>query len=154
MPLTLVRVCVKSHRGEKNIMFQHIGTWGDAQCIYTRGADGSVDTAIQQLASLRSGYWIWFFDCAGCSALDMSFVKRIATTLKEEHTIALRHVWILNCNPWMRTMLRLFGQEKVHTLDGRLEASITLQAVGCPQGVLDNITASMSASPVTKPVRR
>jgi hypothetical protein len=135
-------------------MFQHIGTWGDAKCIYTRGAVGSVDTAIQQLTMLRNGYWIWFFDCAGMNAMDMSFVKRIATTIKEEHTIALRHVWILNCSPWMRAILRMFGQEKVNTLDSRLETAITLQAVGCPQDVLENVTAAMSTSPVTKPARR
>ncbi len=133
-------------------MFHPIGTWNGAQCIYTRGGDTT--TAIPQLTALRNGYWIWFFDCAGLNAIDMSFVKRIATILKEEHAIALRQVWILNCSPWMRTVLRLFGQEKVHTFDSRLETAITLQAAGCPHDVLENVTAAMSASPDTKPLRR
>lgn len=134
-------------------MFHLIGTWGGARCIYSRGST-DISTALLYLSELRKGPWIWFFDCADLNALDMQFVKRIATVLREEHATALIQVWILNCNVWMRGILRLFGQEKVQTTEGRIETVATLAAVRCPQLIVDGVIAAMSASPDTTPVRR
>lgn len=129
--------------------FSYFGDLGDVKMYYTspsRALDYKETPETYSyykahIDSAKTTKWVWVIDCAGMQMKHYSsieIIKKIMTTLLEEHKGLLEKIWILHPNGWIRgavTLMKPFLRkdvlERVKIFEGdKLELLLALEKTG------------------------
>ena len=96
---------------------------------------------IKELFDQRLGErWVWVVDCRDLGYshfMSFSILQKLYTMIQRDQKDSVQHIWILNINWWVSSMLALFATTKVRVLtDGPLE----LMELGCTNTLIDELT--------------
>jgi len=106
--------------------FIPLGIYHGIEVMYTCTAradnfvtEEDLEGLIQLLNAHKTKRWLWIMDFQEMSyskMMSLSFISRLVTYIKTEHATSLTHIWIINMNYWIHTILSYFVTTKVRMI--------------------------------------
>ena len=146
--------------------FVNIGTLQNITLIYSSPArsrdykesDAQFENMRIHLNSMKTGPWIWLFDCRGMQlkhAASVGFAQKLGKLLSDEHSNVLQGIYILHPNTWMKATIKVMKTmfkesmfKKLHLLEGeKLELYVKLESLGFSGKPLQWLSAVFVAPP-------
>ena len=82
--------------------------------------------------------WVWVVDCRDMGVshfMNFFLLEKLYTMIQRDQKDSVQHIWILNINWWVSSMLALFATTKVQILD-----RMDLLNLGCSDALFDELT--------------
>jgi hypothetical protein len=133
--------------------FDCIGTFKGMDVHRTIIARSDAITTEEDFAGIKQLFdtcldkrWVWVVDCSGMNAnhyMNIFLVRKLYAMIQQDHKDSVQHIWVLNINWWMHTMLSLFVTKKVEVLSAeRLELFVQLRQKGCSDALANHLLSS------------
>lgn len=139
--------------------FHLLGIYHGLEVMYTctARADNFVteedfDGLIQLIDAHKTKRWLWIMDFQEMSyakMMSLSFISRLVTYLKTEHTNSLTHIWIVNMNYWIYTILSYFVTAKVRMISEerrQIDMAEAMTELGFPVNQQTKLLTFLSAN--------
>jgi hypothetical protein len=127
--------------------FDRVGTYKSMDVYRSIISRADPITTDEHFAGLKALFdrrlgeqWVWVVDCRDMGVshfMNFFLLQELYTMIQRDQKDSVQHIWVLNINWWVSSMLAMFKTTKVQILtDGPLE----LLELGCSNTLIDKLT--------------